>query len=121
MQLLHSSGSPMNPQESPHFLYFGCDPYLPHLAAFLQPKLRYLGSDKGMTHLDKLRQAYMLAALNTKEACSKQNIDKYDDIPQYKIGDLIMIKTFDKNQIGTQNTYLFQNCKIDRYKTTRSL
>ena len=38
----------------------------------------------------------MLAALNTKEACSKQNIDKYNDIPQYKIGDLIMIKNFNK-------------------------
>ena len=35
-------------QESPCFLYFRCDPYLPHLAAFLQPKLRYLGSDEGI-------------------------------------------------------------------------
>ena len=47
-------------QESPHFLYFGCDPYLPHLTMFLQPKLRYLGSDEGMSCLDKLRQTYML-------------------------------------------------------------
>ena len=71
-------------------------PYLPHLAAFLQPKLRYLGFDQGMIHLDKLRQAHMLAVLNTKEACSKQNKEKYDDVPQYKIGDLVMIKNFDK-------------------------
>ena len=48
----------------------------------------------------------MLAAPNTKEGHSKQNIEKYDDIPHHKIGDLIMIKTFDKNQIGMQNTYL---------------
>ena len=27
----------------------------------------------------------MLAALNTKGACSKRNKDKYDDVPQYKI------------------------------------
>ena len=73
-------------QESLHFLYFGCDPYVPHLEALLQPKLRYLGSDKCMIHLDKLRQAYMLAALNTKEAHSKQNKVKYDDITQYKAG-----------------------------------
>ena len=38
-----------------------------------------------MTHLDKLRQTYMLTALNTKEAHSKQSKDKYDDVPQYKI------------------------------------
>ena len=83
--------------ESPHFLYLRCDPYLPHLAAFLQPKLRYLGIRyEGMVHLDKLRQAYMLA-LNTKEACCKQNKDKYDDVPQYKIGDLVMIENFNKN------------------------
>ena len=70
------------------------------------PKLRYLGSDEGMTHLDKLRQAYMLVVLHTNEVHSKQNIDKYDDIPQYKIGDLMMIKNLDKNQFGMQNTHL---------------
>ena len=50
------------------FLYFGCDPCPPHLAAFLQPEHRYLDSEEGMIQLDKLRQTYMLAALNTKEA-----------------------------------------------------
>ena len=83
-------------QESPNFLYFRCDPYLPHLAAFLQPKLRYLGLDEGMIHLDKLRQADILADLNTKEDHSKQSKQKYDDIPNYKIGDLVMIRNFDK-------------------------
>ena len=34
-------------------LYFGYESYLPHLRTFLQHKLRYLGSNKGMTHLDK--------------------------------------------------------------------
>ena len=81
-------------QESPHFLYLGCDPYLPHLAAFLQLKLRHLGLDEGMICLDKLRQAYMLAGLNTKEACSKQNKEKYDDVPKNKTGDSFMIKNF---------------------------
>ena len=83
-------------QESPHFLYSRCDPYLPHLAAFLQSKLRYIGSDKGVICLDKLRQAYMLAALNIKEACSNQSKQKYDDIPNSKIVDLVMIRNFDK-------------------------
>ena len=50
-----------------------------------------------MIHLDKLRQAYMLAVLNIKEVHSKQNKEKYDDVPQYKIGDLVMIKNFNKN------------------------
>ena len=50
-----------------------------------------------MTQLDKLRQAYMLADLNTKDAHSKQNRDKYEYMSQYEIGDLIMIKNFNKN------------------------
>ena len=82
-------------QESPHFLHFGSDHYLPHLAVFLQPKLRYLGSDKVMICLDKLRQAYKLAALNTRASHSKQSKQKYDDIPNYKIGDLVMIRNLD--------------------------
>ena len=63
-------------QESTHFFYFGCDPYLLHLAMFLQPTLRYLDSDEGMTHLNKLKQIYMLKALNTTEAHSEQKHDK---------------------------------------------
>ena len=49
-----------------------------------------------MAHLDKLRQTYMLAALNTKEAHSKQNEDKYDYIPHHKNRRLVMIKNYDK-------------------------
>ena len=71
-------------------------PLLPHLAAPLQPKLRYLGLDEGMICLDKLRQGYMLAALNTKEPHSKKSKQIYDDIPNYKIGDLVMIRIFKK-------------------------
>ena len=89
-------------------------------SSILHPKLSYLCSNKGMIHLDKLRQAYMLAPLNTKEAHSKQNIqniEKYDDIPQYKIGGLIMIKNFDKKiKLGTK---CIPNFRIVRLIGTR--
>ena len=49
-----------------------------------------------MICLEKLQQVYMLAILNTNEAHSKQNLDKDEDVPQYKLGDLDMIKNFDK-------------------------
>ena len=38
----------------------------------------------------------MLATLNTKESCSKQKHDKHNDVLKFKIGNLIMIKNFDK-------------------------
>ena len=49
-----------------------------------------------MICLDKFRQAYMLAALNMREALSKQTKQRYDDVSHYKIGDLVMIKNVDK-------------------------
>ena len=92
-----------------------------HLAAILQPKLRYLGLDEGMICLDKLRQAYMLAALNTKETHVKQNKDKYNNILQYKIRDLLMIKNVDKKiKLGCIVHTKFQNYQINRYKPARS-
>ena len=120
MQLLHSTGSPMStPRNPPPLLYFGHDPYLPHLTAFLQPKPRYLGSDEGMTEQDKLRQTYILAALITKKAHCKQNRDKYNDIQQYKIGDLIIIKIFIKK--SNCDVKYIPNFRVIRLIGTRQL
>ena len=38
----------------------------------------------------------MLAALNTKVAFYKQSKQKYDELPTYKIGDLVIIRIFVK-------------------------
>ena len=56
------------------------------------------GVDKGMICLYKLRQVYMLAPLNMKEACSKQSKQKFDDVPNYKIG---VVKVFSLNRINS--------------------
>ena len=64
-----------------------------------------------MICLDKLRQGYIVAALNTKEAHSKHSKQKYDDIPKYEIGDLVMIRNFDKKS-EIQNTYLIYELYI---------
>ena len=61
----------------------------------------------------------MLAALNAKEAHSKQNIDKYDDIPQYKIRDLIIIRNFNKN--SNLDAKYVSNFRIIRLIGTRQL
>ena len=61
----------------------------------------------------------MLAALNTTEAHSKQNKDKYDDIPQYKIVDLVMIKNSDK-ELNWDAKYIL-NFKIIRIIIPRQL
>ena len=44
-------------------------------------------------------------ALNTKQAHSTQKCDKHDNVLQFKIGDLIMIKNSTKNQTRMQNMF----------------
>ena len=68
-------------QESPHFLYFRCDPYLPHFTAFLQPKLRYLGSDEGMMQLDKCNMGHKI--------CTNIRVVKLIGPRQLKVADPI--------------------------------
>ena len=54
----------------------------------------------------------MPTALNSKEAHSKQKFDKLNGVPKFKIGDLIMIKNFDKSHHGMQNTPNFRVVKL---------
>ena len=54
----------------------------------------------------------MPAVLNTKQAPSEQDKEKYDDVPQYKIGDLVMVKNFDKN--SNWDTKAIPNFRIIR-------
>ena len=60
----------------------------------------------------------MLAALNTRKACSNQNIDKYN-IQQYKIADLIMIENFNKK--SNWKAKYIPNFRIIRLIGTRQL
>ena len=59
----------------------------------------------------------MLAALNTKEAHSKQKHDKLDNVPQSKICDLIMIKNF-KKKLNWDAKYV-PNLRVVRLIGTR--
>ena len=92
-------------QEYRHFLYFGCGLYLPHLTTFLQPKLGYLGSGESITCLRETMRNIHACSTQYKRACSKQKCDKHDDVPHFKIGDLIMITNFNKNLTWTHNMY----------------
>ena len=52
--------------ESPFFLMYGWDAYLPTLHNFLQPMICYMGIDECEIHLDAMREVYMLVILNWK-------------------------------------------------------
>ena len=61
----------------------------------------------------------MLAALHTKEAHSKQCKQKYDDLPNYKIGDLVMIRNFDKK--STWDAKYIPNFIVVHLRSSRQL
>ena len=59
----------------------------------LQPKIRYMGDNECKTHLDAMREVYMLPVLNLILSC-----DRYPPFmgnpcnKELKIGDLVLIK-----------------------------
>ena len=53
-------------EESPFFLMYGRDAYLPTLHKLLQPKMRYMGDNECRKHLKVMREIYMMTILNLK-------------------------------------------------------
>ena len=52
--------------ESPFFLVYRRDAYLPTLYQCLQPKMQYMGGDICRIYLDAMREIYMMTVLNLK-------------------------------------------------------
>ena len=53
-------------EESPFFLMYGKDAYLPTLHQLLQPKMRYMGDTECRIHLDAMGEIYIMAIMNLK-------------------------------------------------------
>ena len=81
-------------KESPFFFLFGRDPLTP-LWKFLSPKFRYLGDERGLLDLETVRYALALArknmCLNRKRSDKDHTPSRFPD--QFKVGDLVYIKT----------------------------
>ena len=78
----------------------------------LQPKLIYIGKTSSMMPLKMLREAYMIAAVNFKKAQDRQLGKKVKDIPEFKVGDLALLKNHKKSHpLDAKYISNFRICK----------
>ena len=89
--------------ESAMFLMFGRDPMTP-LTSMLTPKMRYLGDEKGLLCLDKLRECHAIAAFNLRLAREKSapNRPIVGEHKEFHIGDMVLLKDHTRGQWDTK-------------------
>ena len=99
--------------ETPFFLIFGWNAYMPTLFKLLLPKIRYMGIEKCRMHLEAMREIYIMIVLNLKTSRKKcpapiQDPHKSD----FKVRDMVLLKNHTLNtafDIKCQTSY--QICK----------
>ena len=121
-------------KESPFFLMFGRDPYMP-LNKLLSQAMRYLGSDEGIPDLKALQNLLQMTTAQIENAATKRKFQTCD----FKVGDLVLVrnhmskafqekyqdsyrvvKLLGKNQLEVkdQNNHIRQEHVIDVKRTT---
>ena len=78
--------------ESPFFLMFGRDPYMP-LNQLLEQVKRYLGTDQGIPDLEALQNLLQMTTTQIKYASGKRNQNFKPVKPhEFKVGDLVLVR-----------------------------
>ena len=79
-------------KESPFFLMFGRDPYMP-LNKLLSQAMRYLGTDEGIPNLEALQNLLQMTITQIEYAATKRNKSfKPLKLHNFKVGDLELVR-----------------------------
>ena len=79
-------------KESPFFLMFGRDPYMP-LYRLLSQATRYLGTDEGIPNLEVLQNLLQMTTAQIEYAATKRNQHFKPMRPHdFKVGDLVLVR-----------------------------
>ena len=79
-------------KESPFFLMFGRDPYMP-LNKILSQATRYLGADEGIPDLEALQILLQMTTTQIEYAATKRNQSFKPVKPHnFKVGDLLLVR-----------------------------
>ena len=79
--------------ESPQYLMFGCDAFMPKLFRLLLSKLRYMGDQKCKIHLDAFWEINMMAILNLKleESNVLLWLERDQGKTEFKVEDMVLL------------------------------
>ena len=78
--------------ESPFFLMFGRDPYMP-LNQLMEQAKRYLGTDEGIPDLEALQNLLQMTTAQIKYAAKRRNQSFKPVKPHdFKVGDLVLVR-----------------------------
>ena len=99
--------------ESPLYLMFGSDPFMPTLFKLLLSKLRHMGNEKCRIHLDVMCEIYMMAVLNLRMALDKSPpIIKDPSKANFKRGNMVLLGNHTPKETFCPKYKLrFQICK----------
>ena len=91
-------------KESPYFLMFGRDPYMP-LNKLLSQATRYLGTDKGIPDLEALQNLLRMKTTQIEYAATKRNQSFKPVKPHdFKVGDLVLVRNHTCQKLSRRNT-----------------
>ena len=78
--------------ESPFFLMFGRDPYMP-LNQLMEQAKRYLGADEGIPDLEALQNLLQMTTAQIKSVVKRRNQSFKPVKPHdFKVGDLVLVR-----------------------------
>ena len=79
-------------KESPFFLMFGRDPYMP-LNQLISKARRYLGTDEGISNLEALQNLLQMTTAQIEYAATRRN-QKFQPVKphDFKVGDLVVVR-----------------------------
>ena len=100
-------------KESPFFLMFGRDPYMP-LNKLLSQAMRYLGTDEGIPDLEALQNLLQMTTTQIEYAAMKRNQSFKPVKPHdFKVGDLVLVRN--------HTSKAFQEKYQDSYRVVKLL
>ena len=76
---------------------FHGDCFLPTLAQFLQPKLRYIGDSHLHASLDAIRELNMMNIMSLKRARDHDSPKMNQSTPSFRVGDMVLIRNHSRD------------------------